>query len=208
MAVEPPADHVSSPSPLRIALLFELGLAALGFALGWAFGQWPIERLNWSGSAFLVGLVAALPLLVLFVLFEHSSIAPLSEIRSLLEQFLLPMLRGVGPFGLWLLAAAAGFGEEILFRGLLQDLLARWFGVAAGLVLASLVFGLAHAVTGAYFLIASLIGLYLGGLYLWSGNLLAPIVTHAAYDFFALVYMLERRRASAGVPAVPETRTE
>lgn len=217
MPVDPPGDQVSLPSPLRFALLFEMGLAALGLGVGWVFGLSPIERLTWSGSAFLVGLVAALPLLVLFVLFEHSSAAPLSEIRSLLDRFLLPMLRGVGPVGLLLLAAAAGFGEEILFRGLLQELLARWFGVTAGIVLASLVFGLAHAVTKAYFLIATLIGLFFGWLYLWSGNLSAPIVTHAAYDFFALVYMLERRHgdagasdggASPGAQDVSETRTE
>ena len=33
-----------------------------------------------------------------------------------------------------------------------------------------------------------LIGLYFGGLRLWTGNLLAPIAAHAVYDFLALIY--------------------
>jgi hypothetical protein len=38
--------------------------------------------------------------------------------------------------------------------------------------------------------IATLIGAYLGVLWLAAENLLAPITTHAVYDFVALVYFL------------------
>ena len=61
-----------------------------------------------------------------------------------------------------------------------------------GLLLASLLFGLAHCVTWTYGGLAFLVGGYLGCLYIWSGSLLVPIVPHAAYDFFALVYLLRR----------------
>jgi membrane protease YdiL (CAAX protease family) len=35
--------------------------------------------------------------------------------------------------------------------------------------------------------------LYLGWLWLASGNLLAPIITHGLYDFLALAYLTRRR---------------
>ena len=46
-----------------------------------------------------------------------------------------------------------------------------------------------HLVTVEYALITAFIGAYLGALYLTSGNLLVPIVTHAVYDFLALFYL-------------------
>ena len=39
-----------------------------------------------------------------------------------------------------------------------------------------------------YFAFATLIGIYLGGLLLWTDSLLVPIVAHAVYDFIALLY--------------------
>jgi membrane protease YdiL (CAAX protease family) len=47
-----------------------------------------------------------------------------------------------------------------------------------------------HLVTKTYAVIATLIGAYLGVLWLATENLLAPITTHAVYDFVALVYFL------------------
>lgn len=47
-----------------------------------------------------------------------------------------------------------------------------------------------HLVTKTYAVIATLIGAYLGVIWLAAGNLLAPITAHAVYDFVALVYFL------------------
>jgi membrane protease YdiL (CAAX protease family) len=41
--------------------------------------------------------------------------------------------------------------------------------------------------------LAALIGLYLGWLWLAWGNLLLPIITHGSYDFLALWYLLRAR---------------
>jgi membrane protease YdiL (CAAX protease family) len=45
-------------------------------------------------------------------------------------------------------------------------------------------------------------GLYLGGLFLVQGSLLAPIVTHALYDLVALLLVVQRYRASQAGPAL------
>ena len=97
-----------------------------------------------------------------------------------------------------LVSALAGIGEELLFRGVIQDGLNLHFSTAASLIIASLLFGLAHAVTPAYFIIASLMGLYLGWLYLHTGNLLIPIIVHGLYDWIAIrFYLWNRNRRSS-----------
>ncbi|HEX4922559.1 MAG TPA: CPBP family intramembrane glutamic endopeptidase, partial [Bdellovibrionales bacterium] len=63
----------------------------------------------------------------------------------------------------------------------------------AGNLLTSIVFGLLHALTPAYFIIATGISLYLGWVYEASGRLLAvPLLIHGLYDFAAL--LLYRRK--------------
>src|SRR5205085_12118606 len=88
------------------------------------------------------------------------------------------------------ISVLAGFGEEMLFRGVLQDLLSRWLGPWPALAFASVLFGLLHLITPTYAVLAALMGAYLGWLYARTGNLLVPIMTHTLYDFFALSYIV------------------
>jgi membrane protease YdiL (CAAX protease family) len=64
------------------------------------------------------------------------------------------------------------------------------------------VFGLAHPISTTYAVLASLIGIYLGFLFVATDNLLVPIVTHAAYDFLALVYLLSGQPAPTPTESV------
>jgi len=74
----------------------------------------------------------------------------------------------------WLLAVVSGIAEESLFRGALQP--------RVGLVLASLLFGLAHfaprrdLLPWTVFSVAA--GFLLGALFERTGNLIAPVVAH------------------------------
>ena len=84
--------------------------------------------------------------------------------------------------------------EELLFRGVVQGLFRRAYGVVPGILVASLVFGLVHYValvgTGSrlsYVGIAFVSGLVLGGLYEYTENLLVPIAVHACWN--SLVYL-------------------
>ena len=47
-------------------------------------------------------------------------------------------------------------------------------------------------------------GLYLGALWLVSGNLLAPILAHACYDFLALLWFLKVHKAESATPHDPK----
>jgi membrane protease YdiL (CAAX protease family) len=78
----------------------------------------------------------------------------------------------------------------MLFRGLLQfELISRTgLGLAASLGLSSLIFGLLHAVTPLYAIMAALASVYFGLLYIVFDNLAVPIACHSLYDIGALLY--------------------
>ena len=88
-----------------------------------------------------------------------------------------------------LICVAAGVGEEMLCRGVIGTL-SHWLGPGAGLIVAGAVFGLLHPITPAYAILAGLIGVYLGGIWMVQGNLLSVMVAHALYDFLALWIVL------------------
>jgi membrane protease YdiL (CAAX protease family) len=117
----------------------------------------------------------------------------------MVRQIVVPYFSECTLLDLLLVAVAAGIGEEVLFRGLIQSGLSEWFSPWLALALCSLLFGLCHFITPAYVVFAGIFGLLLGGLWMWQENLLAPIVAHAAYDFFALVYVL-RLKGPAKAP--------
>lgn len=94
--------------------------------------------------------------------------------------------------------------EELLFRGVVQGLLRRAYGVLPGIVFASLLFGLIHypalaGSKGVLTVIALLVatGALLGVLYEYTGNLLVPIVVHALWNVF--VFGSEYLSAVGGV---------
>jgi membrane protease YdiL (CAAX protease family) len=105
-------------------------------------------------------------------------------VRSVYRETIVPLFSGVGPVSAVLIGAAAGVGEEWLFRGILQPL--------TGVVLASVLFGLAH-VGGVRMLPfgvwATAMGAIMGSLALATGGLIAPMVAHGVYDMLALGYI-------------------
>jgi len=84
------------------------------------------------------------------------------------------------------LSVLAGFGEELLFRGVIQGWLTEQFGAVFALAAAAILFGLVHVLSFAYFVIATLLGVVLGLAYIWSESLLLTMVWHGAYDVVAL----------------------
>ena len=64
-----------------------------------------------------------------------------------------------------------------------------------------------HSVTLTYALLAACIGLYLGAIWLATGNLLVPITSHALYDFLAFVYLVQIRKSKA-IPQDGEEQPE
>lgn len=97
-------------------------------------------------------------------------------------------IAGAGLFlGGSLLIAGATFGEECLFRGLVQPLLCRAWGAVAGIAVASLAFTAIHFFGGwrdpVSLLNITLAGVWFGLLAWRTGGVLAPTLAHAGYNW-------------------------
>jgi len=182
--------------PLGTALAFQAGLVGLGVALAVLLGLAPWQDIRVSGAAFALALLGTLPPAALLLLAPQGRWRWADELTDLVRRFVRLLFRDAPPGTLVLVAVLAGIGEELLFRGVVQNGLAQAWHPGPALVLASLLFGLAHAISLAYLLAASLIGFYLGLFYHLTGNLLVPILIHALYDWIAFHFYL--RRPSGG----------
>jgi membrane protease YdiL (CAAX protease family) len=178
------------------AAAFEGGLVAVAIVLGWLLQKPPLATLSFNLRDTILGVVATLPPLGIFWLSIKLPLRPFQKIVQILDETLVPMFRHCGWTQLAILATLAGVGEEMLFRGIVQATAASWmgghYGVIVGLLLAALLFGLLHYLTATYAIMAGLIALYLGGIWLAVGNLLTPMVIHGLYDFLALAYLIKR----------------
>jgi len=178
-------DPLSPRALLLSAVLFEGAL----FGLGVLFLRLANLGLSWRVAASGLAAGAGLGLLLagavaLLTRLEWAWLAPLRrDFRRLAETV------ATAPFWVVLaVSALAGLAEEVLFRGFLQGWLAELLDPMAGLGLAALVFGLAHAISWRYAALVTLLGLCFGLLYQATGSIWPPIIGHALYDVVALVY--------------------
>jgi nitroreductase/membrane protease YdiL (CAAX protease family) len=173
-------------------VLSEGALIALALAIGSAAGVAPLGLLRLDLAGVAAGVLAALPMLGLLAWCLRTPWLPMRRLVTLVEERLGPYLADAPAGGIVLLAGLAGLGEELLFRGVIQAGLAERMPVWLALAAASLLFGAGHWVSASYAALAALIGAYLGGVLLVTGNLLAPIVAHAVYDVVALTVLARR----------------
>lgn len=181
---------------LILATLFQGGLAVIAFALAWWLQINPFDHFDWSYRAVGLGVAATVPPLLLFALTYRIPIRSFQQIKSFLIDALGPYLSECRWYDLAWVALVTGFAEELLFRAVLQSWLNHW-GSTTSLLLSNLLFGLAHAVTPLYSVLAGSIGIYLGVLYQFAadGNLLVPALCHGLYDFVAFVIVRNSFRA-------------
>lgn len=126
-----------------------------------AAGAWPVDlALGLATGAALIG--------------AWHLMAKVSGRARELERRLGGLLGPLQPAEVAALALLSGFAEELFFRGAMQ---ASW-----GWLPTTVLFALIHTGPGPAYrmwtLFAALAGLALGGLMLWRGNLLAPVVAH------------------------------
>jgi len=185
---------MSDPPEWSASLIFtigffvEIGLVAIAALIGMLAFEAPFPFvLKFEVTSALIGLAATAPAVIAAALLTSPlgrRIPPFERIYRKVKEILDRPLRDFSVVDILLLAGAAGIGEEILFRGVLQQL--------AGIYLAGVIFGLLHALTISYFILATLMGLYLGWLFDATGNLLAPIMVHWLYDAAALYFLRMR----------------
>lgn len=213
---EPEIGEARPISPRRRAEQFvrsvvnvEGTLLGVAVILGWLFGVPPWQSASWSAAdplaaskAVGIGLIATLPLIAFFFFLRYDKSVASVELQRLVQTQVVPQFAGATFLELGLIAFAAGLCEEALFRGFLQTGLTTILpdalgGAATAILLVSVLFGLAHFLSVEYAIAATIMGCYFGLLFYWTEDLLAPITTHFAYDWFALVYMRNRDAVAA-----------
>jgi membrane protease YdiL (CAAX protease family) len=172
---------------LNLAGLVEGGTVVAALGLAWLLGVSPWELLHWRWDALAVGVLATLPMSSMFMI----ATGP----REVATEMLGAALESCRWYDLVLLAALAGVGEELLFRGVLQPWLAGWHPLFAFFA-TNIVFGLVHAVTPAYALLATGVGMYLSWLTFGIGepNLWRAIIAHGVYDAVAFAFIVREHR--------------
>ena len=187
-----------------LAVLVEGGLLASASLLGWMIDQPPLRFFAWTLRGVFWGVVAALPLVALFFVFQRLPIGPLQRIQRFSEEVIRPLLAPCSWIDLLGISTLAGLGEETLFRGVLQEAVTRWFNnVWVGIIAVSILFGLMHSITFTYVVLASLMGAYLGCVWLYADhNLLVIVITHALYDFVVLLWLLRGPGAADALDAL------
>ena len=182
----------------KTACYFEGSLILVAIVLGWVADIDPFENIHFSELAVVYGVIGTIPLILLFLSMEFMEIESLQEIRKILIDTLGPSLQKQNWADFFILAMLAGISEEILFRGVIQPWMELSWGMTAGLIASSLLFGFVHAVTPLYIVIATLMSIYLGLALDYGGqrNLLTPVLIHGLYDFVAFILIMKSYRSN------------
>jgi membrane protease YdiL (CAAX protease family) len=118
----------------------------------------------------------------LFLVSEKASEIPFVEsLRKIVLTTVTAMFSKTRFIDILIISLSAGVAEEFLFRGIIQ--------AKAGILIASLVFGLAHFISPLYFIVAAVMGFYMGIFFYVYNSLLIPVQIHFIYDLGALVYL-------------------
>ena len=149
-------------------------------------GHSPLAQLRVDPSGVGWGIAATLPLCLGLAWCLRTRFAPVVRLVRLVDERVRPLFEGCSLPELALVAALAGVGEEAFFRGVLQSTLADHVPGWMALIATAALFGLAHFLTREYAVVAGIVGLYLGLVFLLSGNLLVPMLAHGLYDLVAL----------------------
>ncbi len=190
-------SSVSRGELLLGAVIVEGGLGGLACLVGLLLGHPPWQSFHWEPMAVFRGVVATLPMVGWFFLCLWWPIGPLRSLKEFADRVIRPLFSQCSVLDLAFISLLAGVGEEFLFRGVLLPVLVQWAGsVWIGILLASVTFGLLHPMTVAYFVLTSLVGIYLGVVTYYFGNVLDVIVVHALYDFLALVVLVKFSKPS------------
>jgi membrane protease YdiL (CAAX protease family) len=186
-------EPTSRTDGFPMAVMVEGAVALVAIAAAWLFNvpvrdQMPSYGLPlaWAAAR---GVIATVPMLILFWWLVHSDWTTLRELRTQVVRLINAMFPQANLGQLGMVSVLAGVGEELLFRGVLQTIIGWWTPPVAAIVITALLFGLLHALSKVYFVLATLIGLGLGWMTWYYNDLVGPMVAHSLYDFLALLYL-------------------
>ena len=99
--------------------------------------------------------------------------------------------------GVLVIALVPAVAEELVFRGVIQKNLVRWFSPHVGVWLGAVIFSAIHFQFFG-FVPRFVLGLVLGYLYLWSGNILVSMAAHFTQNALQLLILYLTQRGQFG----------
>lgn len=172
--------------------------------LKYVVGDFP-KNYNWLWLAGLVPLAIVFSIGAFLILFYLLSLAAPSFVEQLLRNISnTPSVESSNSFASNLLVSlavciVAPITEEFIFRGVILQRWATKWGISAGLLSSSLLFGFLHPQNP---IGVSLLGIILGLLYIKTRSLIVPIAFHALNNILAVSSQFIPRDSSTSTPAL------
>lgn len=173
---------------IMVAVAWVLGVVWLELdLLVWHEGWW--DTALWIDALLGIGLGVA-------TVFVSRVLEKTTEWARVLSEEFKKILGDLSPPQVLVFAVTSGIAEEVFFRGFLQQALSdvlftnHWIG----LVVASLIFGLIHVGPDRkkflpWTIMAVVLGFFFGLLYMYTGNIVGPVVAHFTINFFNLLHI-------------------
>ena len=189
------------------------GALALASALGYGWAEYFNPRRLGAGWWLLAAaalIVVILPLMSVLIAWNAGAHFPgalhdfevwarASEDRAaVLTRFLTKFNSGARfAVGVIVIALVPAVAEELVFRGVIQKNLVRWFSPHVGVWLGAALFSAIHFQFFG-FVPRFVLGLVLGYLYLWSGNILVSMAAHFTQNAVQLLILYLTQRGQFG----------
>jgi len=218
-AMQSPADSPAGWGVLMmvqgvtLGLVFGGGALALASALGYGWAEYFSPRRLGAGWWLLAAgalILVIMPLMSVVIAWNAGAHFPAalhdfevwaraSEDRAAgLTKFLTRFNSGTRfAVGVLVIALVPAVAEELVFRGVIQKNLVRWFSPHVGVWLGAALFSAIHFQFFG-FVPRFVLGLVLGYLYLWSGNILVSMAAHFTQNALQLLILYLTQRGQFG----------
>jgi len=168
------------PTLLLIYLFTKAELSVVDFGL--------VVDSNWRNILFGSLLVIAVIYLLILIKSIQASEELRAEVIKKTEAFrdILPTTKNEVLVFTLIASVIAGVCEELIFRAYLFTLLESHLGMVSGMLLSSLIFGFWHLYLGWQEVIrTSIMGAVFCGIYIFTGNIILPILVHVFVDVYS-----------------------
>jgi membrane protease YdiL (CAAX protease family) len=198
MALVPGAKKDLALWGLLLQMVF-YGLVYLGFrfTLGVRHGRPVLESLGWRRTGFkpVIAVVGGISLAFLVAVIAGLLHTP--QVPTPIDLFSSSWMT-IALFAVFA-ALIAPFTEELFFRGFLQPLFSRTFGVAAGILITAILFGVLHAPEYSwawqYALAVGFAGAVFGWVRARANSIIPSTIMHGCYNSVFLIAFLVSKHA-------------
>jgi hypothetical protein len=177
--------------PVQVAFYGFIYLA-LHLTLKTRYGKPVFWSLGWRRTRFNLGIAVLGGAVLAFGISGLAALLHTPQVPSPLDRFLKSPV-DLALFGILAVTLAPLF-EELFFRGFLQPLLSRTFGVLAGILITALVFGLLHAPEYSwawqYVVAVSLAGAVFGWVRARTNSIIPSTIMHGCYNLVFVIALV------------------